>query len=87
MVASPPADLTPALTDSATMEMVSTRSGYHLVQLTLGDVAVHGVDDDSDFGSHFVDRNVDNFQRAEACSLYNPAMSMNMSNRVNGDQP
>lgn len=59
MVAAPPADSTPALTASATANSEGARSehGANVVDddeetRTLGDVAVHGVDDDSDFGGH-----------------------------------
>jgi hypothetical protein len=53
MVVEPPADSIPDLTDSATDEgrLGGVRdSGWF--GLTLGNVAVHGVDDDCDSGGH-----------------------------------
>lgn len=50
MVTDPPADSTPALTASATDEGGLGYAGEsRWFVLTLGDVAVHGVNDDCDF--------------------------------------
>jgi hypothetical protein len=60
MVADPPALSIPALTASATVwcfDLVNTVGKAEIslrVQLTLGDMAVQRVDDNSDFGSHGV---------------------------------
>ena len=48
MVVVPPADSIPLLTDSAT-DKVSRTPSRCCVGLTLSDMAVHGVNDDSDF--------------------------------------
>lgn len=58
MVADPPADPTPALTASATKQeqvvVSALDAGLDVINsvLTLSDVSVHGVDDDSDSGCH-----------------------------------
>lgn len=55
MVAAPPADTTPALTVSATAEDVQparTAETNNDAKRTLGDVAVHRVDNNSNLGSH-----------------------------------